>query len=161
MIEVDTPNFGELLAPYIGAVPPERVPNFLAMLERGAAARYRDWADQLPKYREGLLTCADSEDRIADIVDGLFPITDAERDAISGPLPAARETYYDVFSALTLAQQLAVQADAELQGAAAWQGMLGEELPEHVREGLNECSRLEEESSAYLRGIIDAVAADS
>ncbi len=159
MNKPDTPDFAELLAPFIGAVPEEAVPNFLALLERGAAQRYREWAKQLPDFREGLSRCAASEDEIADIVESLFPISDELASAIREPLPAARDTYYQVFEHLSLAEQLAVQADAELQGAAAWRGMLSEELPANVREGLERCSELEEASSAYVYSILDAVRA--
>ena len=50
-----------------------------------------------------------------------------------------------------------MQAEAELQGAAAWRGMLTDELPEEVRSGLQRCIELEEASSAYLYSIIAAV----
>lgn len=157
MSKPDIPDFAELLAPFIGAVPEEAIPNFLALLERGAAQRYRDWARQLPDYREGLRRCAASEDQIADIVEGLFPIDDALSSRIREPLPAARDAYYEVFEHLPLADQLYIQAEAELQGAAAWRGMLSGDLPEEVREGLERCCELEQASSAYLYSILDAV----
>jgi hypothetical protein len=156
MNQAVAPNFGELLAPFIGAVPEHAVPNFLALLERGAAQRYRDWAEQLPAHAAGLTACSAREDEIADIVEGLFPIESSLQDALQAPLPAARDTYYQVFSGLSLADQLAIQADAELQGAAAWRAMLTEEVPDALRAGLERCSSLEEESSAYLRSILAA-----
>ncbi len=66
MSEPDIPAFGALLAPYISQVPPEATPRFLALLERGAAARYREWAAMLPEHGDVLLSCAASEDEIAD-----------------------------------------------------------------------------------------------
>ena len=159
MSDINVPDFGELLAPFISSVPEAAVPNFLALLERGAAERYRQWAEQLPTFREGLLRCSESEDQIADIVEGLFPIDAQLAEDIKAPLPAARETYYQVFQGMPLADQLAIQAEAELQGALAWQGMLADDLPESVRAGLERCSALERESSAYLYSIIDAVKA--
>ena len=48
MSEIVIPQFGELLAPYLGAVPPEAFPYLLSELERTAAARYREWANQIP-----------------------------------------------------------------------------------------------------------------
>ena len=159
MENTNVPNFGELLAPFISLVPEEAFPNFLALLERGAAQRYREWAELLPQYEEGLNACAASEDKIADIVEGLFPIADSLNEAIAAPLPAAKDAYYQVFAGLPLADQLQIQADAELQGAAAWQGMLTDSTPEEVRQGLDRCSELERASSAYLYSIIDAVRA--
>ncbi len=157
MTSVDVPNFGELLAPFIGAVPEQAVPNFLALLERGAAQRYRYWAEQLPAHSEGLNHCADSEDKIADIVESIFPIDPALASDIQAPLPAARDTYYEVFEKLSLPDQLAVQANAELQGAEAWRAMLSDEISDEVRKGLLECMELEQASSAYLYSILDQV----
>jgi hypothetical protein len=150
----EIPNFGELLAPYIGQVPEAAVPNFLAMLERGAADRYRGWAEQLPEHREGLLACAGREDEIANVADQLFPIGEEIREEISAPLPGARDTYYAVFADLDVMDQLAIQADAELQGAAAWRGMISEETPAELRAGLESLAQLEETSSAYLRELL-------
>ncbi len=155
MNQAVTPNFGELLAPFISAVPEHAVPNFLALLERGAAQRYRDWAKQLPAHAAGLTACSAREDEIADIVESLFPIEPSLQDSLHEPLPAARDTYYQVFSGLSLSEQLAIQADAELQGAAAWREMLSEETPDAIRAGLERCSSLEEQSSAYLRSILE------
>lgn len=157
MPDVNVPNFGELLSPFISAVPEQAVPNFLALLERGAAQRYRDWAEQLPEFSEGLLKCADSEDEIANIVERIFPIADELANEIKTPLPDARDAYYKVFEPFTVAEQLAIQADAELQGAEAWRAMLSDELTADVREGLQTCMVLEQASSAYLYSIIDKV----
>ena len=44
MSEIVIPKFGELLAPYVGAVPHEAYPFLLSELERTAADRYGDWA---------------------------------------------------------------------------------------------------------------------
>ncbi|MEM8499142.1 MAG: hypothetical protein AAF542_14050 [Pseudomonadota bacterium] len=155
MPDVNVPNFGELLSPFIGAVPEHAVPNFLALLERGAAQRYRVWAEQLPDFREGLIKCADSEDEIATIVERIFPIDSALAEEIKTPLPAARDTYYEVFERYSIVEQLAIQADAELQGAGAWEAMLSDELPAEVSEGLQTCMKLEKASSAYLYSVID------
>ncbi len=147
------PDFGELLAPFISQAG-DHVPSFLAMLERGAADRYRLWSQQWPEHREGLLACAAREDEIADTVDGLFPIDKATRAALNEPLPAARELYYSVFSDLDLRQQLAIQADAERQGAAAWRNMLDDVDSDRARDLLEHCASLEETSAAYLENLL-------
>lgn len=159
MDKVDVPEFGALLAPFIGSVPEQAVPNFLALLERGAAQRYRYWAEHLPEFAEGLNKCGDSEDKIADIVESVFPIDSDLAEQIKQPLPEARDTYYSVFEPLSLADQLAVQAAAELQGANAWRAMLNDDTPAAIREGLEQCIILEEASSAHLYSILDAVRA--
>ena len=73
------------------------------------------------------------------------------------PLPEARDVYYNVFEGLSLADQLGIQADAELQGAEAWRVMLSEENPDAINQGLQQCMELEQASSAYLYSIIDGV----
>jgi hypothetical protein len=154
MSNPEVPDFGQLLAPFIGSVPEDYVPNFLAMLERGAAERYRTWAREIPEHSEGLLMCAAREDEIADTVDALFPIADDIREEIAVPLPAARDTYYAVFANLDLHDQLAVQAGAERQGAAAWRAMLDDQTDPEVREKLQHCSLLEEASASYLEDVV-------
>ena len=154
---VAVPNFGEILSPYISKVPEAALPNFLALLERGAAERYRKWADQLPAFSEGLLACAASEDKIADIIESLFLIDDQLTAEIQIPLPDARDVYYNVFEGMPLADQLGIQADAELQGSEAWRVMLSDENPDLVNQGLQQCMELEQASSAYLYSIIDSV----
>lgn len=150
MPKVSIPNIGELLAPYLDQVPPAQLPNFLAMLERGAAERYRNWAQAMPEHRDGLLRCAQREDEIADTVDALFPIAEAVRTELGKPLPAARDTYYALFANLELNEQLALQAGAERQGAAAWRGMVANIADEQARTQLEYCAQLEETSAAYL-----------
>jgi hypothetical protein len=154
MSELKIPNFGELLAPFIAQVPEQNFPNFLALLERGAAERYRQWADEIPEHCEGLLMCAQREDEIADTVDELFPFAESAREALEAPLPAARDCYYSVFTGLDLHDQLATQANAERQGAAAWRGMSEGEENLKIRARLEHCALLEEASAAYLDHII-------
>ena len=123
MSVITIPNFGELLAEHLERVPPETLPFMLSQLERTAADRYRGWAEAVPEYRKGLLECAAREDEIADRVEALFPPTEAGRQLVSKLIPAAKETYYAVFADHTPREQMTIQADAEKQGANAWQGL--------------------------------------
>ncbi len=154
MSQLEVPNFGELLAPFISQVEEAQFPNFLALLERGAAERYRLWAHDIPEHSEGLLICARREDEIADTVDDLYPIDAATREKISEHLPGARDTYYSVFSNLDLHDQLALQANAERQGAAAWRGMVEQQTDPELRSKLEHCALLEEASAAYLEDMV-------
>jgi hypothetical protein len=156
MSQTDIPNFGELLAPFIGQVPAAALPNFLALLERGAAERYRLWAELLPEQREGLLVCAGREDQIADHADALFPIGPALREEIQAPLPAAKETYYAVFADLDVLDQLRIQANAERQGAAAWRAMVSADAPDAVNQTLESMAALEESSADFLDQLLAA-----
>ncbi len=154
MSQLGVPNFGELLAPFISQVPEAQLPNFLALLERSAAERYRLWAHDIPAHSEGLLMCARREDEIADTVDGLYSIDAAAHEKISELLPGARDTFYSVFSNLDLHDQLAMQANAERQGAAAWRGMLEQEADAEFRSKLEHCALLEEANAAYLEDMV-------
>ena len=123
MVKPHIPSFGELLAPYLGSLPEEALPFMLSQLERTAAARYRGWAEEVTEYRDKLLECADSEDEIANRVEHLLPPSDADRALVLGILPKAKAAYYEVFEGLTAVAQMTIQADAEKQGAGAWQRM--------------------------------------
>ena len=158
MSTVSIPNFGELLAPYIGSVPEEAVPAFLARLERTAADRYRMWAEAVPEHREDLLACARREDDIADRVERIYPLADsAHEEHIDAAIGPARDTYYEVFSGLSPLEQMTIQANAERQGAAAWRGMIEQESDPQTRAALEECARIEEASADYLDGLLQVL----
>jgi hypothetical protein len=150
MSALQIPSFGQLLSPFISRVPPPAMPRFLALLERGAADRYRYWADVLPDHADVLLICAVSEDEIAARVEAIFPLDDSMRDALHEPLPEARDTYYSVFASLDVWDQLRVQANAERQGAQAWRNIAGAQTDAHVIAELAACSALEEASADRL-----------
>jgi hypothetical protein len=154
MPDLQIPSFGVLLAPYIGRVPPQAMPRFLALLERGAAQRYRHWAQALPQHAEELLVCAAAEDRIADEVEAAFALDPALQDALTAPLPEAREAYYAVFRDLDVWDQLRIQANAERQGAQAWRDIAAGVDDPGVIDRLAACSALEEASADRLDALI-------
>jgi len=152
----EIPNFGELLGPFISAVPATAVPGFLARLERFAAERYREWAETYPgPGRDELLACAAREEEIADRAEVLFPLSPAELAKVESALPPAAEAYRAVFRDLPVREQLWIQAGAELQGAEAWRGIAAQHADASVRDALAECSALEEKSSAAVRDLLD------
>lgn len=154
MTDLAIPRFGELLGPYIARVAPETMPRFLALLERGAAERYRRWAAALPEHRDGLMSCAGREDEIADLIEGAFALDESLRPQLEAPLSDAIAVYYDVFAPLSIRDQLRVQADAERQGANAWRGIASRHPDPRVISVLDECSRLEELSADYLDDLV-------
>jgi hypothetical protein len=154
MPELVIPNFGQLLAPFIGKVPAPAMPRFLALLERGAAARYREWAGMLPQHADVLATCARAEDEIADRVEAAFTLDESLRADLEAPLPEATRTYYDVFSSMGVWDQLRVQANAERQGAQAWRNIAARHPDPHVVQELATCSALEEASADRLDQLI-------
>lgn len=154
MTTLRIPDFGSLLAPFIGRVPAEAMPRFLALLERGAANRYREWVDRLPEHASGLAECARREDEIADRIEGAFALDDSLHDVLHAPLPEATRVYYDVFTAYDVWDQLRIQADAERQGARAWRNIAARHPDPRVVEILHSCSELEEASADYLDDLI-------
>lgn len=156
MTAVAMPNFATLLADHIGAVPDEAVPGFLARLERTAADRYRMWAEAVPEHAEGLLSCADREDDIADRVEHIYPVSAPDQvAAIERAIGPARDTYYEVFSDLSPIEQMTIQANAERQGAAAWRAMIDNESNEEIRAALEQVAQIEEVSAEYLDSLLD------
>ncbi len=158
MAQLQIPNFGQLLAPFIGQVPPSIMPRFLALLERGAADRYREWAAMLPAHADVLLLCAASEDEIADRVESVFSLDEALRETLVAPLPGAKQTYYEAFSGMDVWDQLRVQANAERQGAQAWRNIAARTTDDRVIAELAACSALEEQSADRLDALITAAA---
>lgn len=152
MATVTIPRFGELLQEHLSSVPPQAYPYLLSQLERTAAARYRGWAEAVPEHREGLLACAAREDDIADRVEAMFPPSPEHRALVDGVLPAARDVYYAAFDGYSPLEQMTIQADAEKQGAGAWQNLKAA-YPEHG-EALDRLSAIELESAAYLDEVL-------
>ena len=150
--EVIIPNFGEVLAEHLGGVSTDAYPYLLSRLERTAADRYRGWAEDVPEHREGLLECAAREDEIADRVEAMFPPTSSQRAEVEAVIPAAKATYYAVFSGYSSYEQMAIQADAEQQGANAWQN-LKHAYPEKSAE-FDELSNIELRSAEYLSELL-------
>ena len=155
MTDLTIPNFGELLAEHLGGVPQEAYPYLLSQLERTAAERYRGWAEAVPAHREGILRCAASEDEIADRVEAMFPPTDAHRALVAEIIPRAKATYYSVFEGLTPVEQMTIQANAERQGANAWQNLKAL-YPDNAAE-LDALTALEVTSADYLDELLPAL----
>lgn len=145
------PDFGEILAEHLAKLPAEALPYMLSQLERSAADRYRGWAKDLPEHSQGLLSCAEREDEIAERVEAMFPPSDEHRQLVAYLMPAAKATYYDAFAGYTALEQMQIQEDAERQGARAWQG-LKEAYPDKAAQ-LDELSEIELGSAQYLETI--------
>ena len=77
----------------------------------------------MPEHAEASLACAAREDEIADRVEAMFPPSDEHRRLVATIIPAAKATYYSVFEPFTHVQQMTIQANAERQGAGAWQNL--------------------------------------
>lgn len=154
MTERALPDVGGLLAGFMAQVPEAARPRFLALLERGAAARYRIWAEQLPAHAAGLLACAAREEEIADRAEGVVPIDAGTREKLDSLFQGARDAYYGLFDGVPVLEQLRIQAGAERLGAGAWRGMALAMTDVHSREVLDGCAQLEEVSATYLDTLV-------
>lgn len=151
----EIPDFARLLGPFITPIPEASRPAFLSMLERVAASRYREWADEAPpEERDALLACAAREDEIADRISRLFPAAEGDDEKMTHELVGARDAYAGVFVDLSLSEKFFVQASAERQGAAAWRGIAAQQQDSKVKQELEACAVLEETSSACLERIL-------
>ena len=148
MSDIAIPNFGELLAEHLSGVPQEAYPFLLSQLERTAADRYRLWAEDVPAHSDGLLACAAREDEIADRVEAMFPPSAEHRALVGTIIPKAKATYYSAFEPYNSVEQMTIQANAERQGANAWQ-TLKAVYGEHAA-ALDELSTIETTSADYL-----------
>jgi hypothetical protein len=154
MTHSEAPNVAVLLAPVIERVPASAQHRFLALLERGAAERYRQWA-AASEHRAALLECAAREEGIAERVERLFPASDATLAQLAALVPEARAIYLSLFVGLPLQEQMRIQASAERQGAAAWRAFAAAASDDGVRSTLEHCALLEEESAAFLDRLLD------
>ena len=157
MSNPEAPNFGVLLAPALGALPEPMRPAILCGLERAAARRYRAWAVEFREHSPVLLACAAREDEIADSVEGLFPIDAAGQEAIEKALPKAIAIYNEVFDPHPALDQLYLQSEAELQGAAAWVSIAEGVEGDAAKKILARCTELERESSGAVKEILAAI----
>jgi hypothetical protein len=150
----DIPDFAQLLGPFVAAIPEAGRPGFLAMLERAAAGRYRQWADELSPLADGLRDCAAREEEIAVRAERLFPQDDALRASIAAQAPGAQQAFASVFAGLSVREQMRLQAGAERQGGAAWRALAALQSDGAVRAELVTCAELEEASAAHLEGLL-------
>jgi hypothetical protein len=154
--EVELPNVAELLARVLQRVPAERRPLLIAIAERMAAARYRDWASQVadPARRSELLACADREEEIARRVEAMSPEAAAIQRDILAKNADLEEINRSLFAGRPLAQQFAIQAQGERLGAATWRSFARQAEAGRARDTFLSCAALEEQSAAFLESFL-------
>jgi hypothetical protein len=154
-LNIEIPDFAQLLAPYISAIPEASQPAFLAQLERTAAQRYRDWAQALPQHAEGLIECAGREDEIARRIEKILPAAnEQDQKIISETIAPAKACYYQALNPFSVWEQLYIQANAERQGAAAWRMIASQFTDQSIIEALESCSSIEEQSADYVDALL-------
>ncbi len=155
------PGVLEVLGPIVARFPRPEQPAFVALAERLAAKRYRGWAEQVkaPEARRALLDCADREEEIAARVEARIDGVEAIQGRIAAEHPDLAARYGDLFGDASLAEQLAIQAEAERVGAATWRAFAEDDPVSERAEEFRACARLEEESAEVLEGLVAAGAA--
>src|SRR5690349_8966030 len=100
-----------LATPILEQLPAAHRPVLIAMLERGAAKRYRQWAEGAAdaNERDGLLACAAREESIATAAEGLVANASEVLATFSVHLPALRDAFTEVYGNKSRLEQLAVQ----------------------------------------------------
>ena len=154
----DLPNVGQVLAPLLQRVPGEQQPLLLAVAERMAARRYRDWADDPANqpHRAELVACADREEEIAARVEALHPDAAATQRTLLARNPDLEEINRTIFAGRPLAHQFTIQAQGERLGAATWRAFARQEHDAARRAVLLRCAELEEQSAVVLERILGA-----
>ena len=152
------PSVGEALAPVLMRVQRQQQPVLIALAERLAARRYRDWASQIgdAARRPQLLACADREEDIAARVEGLFADAKQTQDALLAAHSDVEEINQTLFAGRPLAQQFTIQAEGERLGAATWRSFARAEESADRRAVYLACAELEEASAVVLESILAA-----
>ena len=147
------PDIAALLAPVIAQLAGPEWPALLARLEHIAGNRYRAWAQRAPQHARALIECADREDDISARGTKWFALNEAQRAKVESLVPSVREAYAGLFAGMTLREELALQAAAERQGAAAWRAISAELAP-GAREAVAELALSEEANATQLEQLL-------
>ena len=147
------PDLAEVLGRVLQRVPREQQPLLVALAERLAAERYRGWAREDPEHAAGLLECAAREEEIARRVEALHPTHESTTRELMARNPDLLEINRSLFVALSLAEQLALQARGERLGAATWRAFARADSDPERRDAFLACALLEEESAAFLESV--------
>ena len=150
----------ELIAPLFAAYAPGERPLLVALAERVAAERYRGWASACDDAsgRSLLLGCAAREDHIAQLVEALHPDASEVQRRMRDANPELEGLYASLFEKLSLADQYALQAEAERAGATTWRALAASRASAEHAKVYEVCALLEEESAAVLEALVGAPA---
>ena len=104
------------------ATDPSDHPLLIAMLERWAAERYREWADAVGDIAQttALLACAEREEEIASRVEALYTDSAEVQERLETANPLLKGALAGGLTWRPIDEQWAIQAGAERLGAATW-----------------------------------------
>jgi hypothetical protein len=147
-----SPSFVDRIRPLLADRPRGEQLFLAALLENGAAARYREWAgdEADPELAEGLRECAEREDTVAGEIRKHFGAELKEPADLGELLAAVEREVAALFGGLSVREQFAVQAKAERGGQQLWLELAAAESDASLKEVFVECARLESESAEFL-----------
>jgi hypothetical protein len=151
----ELPNIADLVGPLLQSVAREERPLLIAIAERMAAERYREWAEAVKSdsLRSELRACADREEDIASRVEGLFPDAAATQEKLLANNADLQNVNREIFAGRPLRDQFTIQAQGERVGASTWRAF-AEHAEPAARRVFLECAELEEASAVVLEAAL-------
>lgn len=150
------PDFEEVFRTLLDPIEVEHRPLLVAMLERVAAAKYREWA-ALPEcaaYREALLECGRREEEIAANTEALYPEAPAIVDAIAAANPQLAQVPQALFGDRPVLQQIAILMAGERAGGHQWIRFAQRADSDRARSVFTSNAAMEEVNAGVLQGIV-------
>ncbi|MEY2399091.1 MAG: hypothetical protein QOJ00_2265 [Actinomycetota bacterium] len=159
MADKPVPDIVLTLAPVLEATDPYDHPVLIAMLERWAAERYREWADAVGDVAAvtALTACADREEAIAERVEALYPDAAAVQERLAAAHPLLKGALAGAYTWRPVDEQWAQQAEAERLGAATWRSFKRHALADGNGEAADvfeQCALMEEASAEVLENLL-------
>ena len=148
MSDLEIPNFPMLLMEPLISVPEESRVGFIARLERSAADRYREWAEEAGELAEGLIACADRAEK-------LVPVRPEHEEIVVEALAKARALYAGAFEGHPLRDKIILQAHAERQGSLAWLGFASQTDDAAMKQEFLTLAGLEVASAEHIDEALD------
>lgn len=149
---MDTRSFVDRIRPLIAHRPRGEQLFLAALLENGAAQRYRRWASEFTDstFADGLMACADREDTVARSVRDSFGSELQQPEDYRELLGAVQREVDALFGGLSLEDQLDAQASAERGGENLWRELAEAESDPALKAVFVECAHLEAASAEFL-----------
>ncbi len=153
------PDIITTLAPVLEATDPSDHPLLIAMLERWAAERYREWADAVGDVGQAtaLTACAEREEEIATRVESLYSDAAEVQDRLAAANPLLKGALGGSFTWRPIDEQWTLQAEAERIGAGTWRAFArrAEKAGDEDAVGVFEqCALMEEASAEVLENFL-------
>ncbi len=156
MPDEPVPDIVTTLAPVLAATDPAHHPLLIAMLERWAADRYREWVDAHDDVATvtALTACVEREEEIAARVEALYPDAAEVQAALVEANPRLQDVLTGSFAWRPIDEQFKLQAEAERLGASTWRSFARAADDPAAVEVFNSCALLEEASAEVLEQLI-------